>query len=247
MSLSRKILKSVQASLPELRLCDNMLVIPPTRRIARLFLIERTPYKGRFYLWRVVFPLYTPPVGSLRLNYGNRLAGADHVHLDKHAPDKSAELVTRLISESIAGTAKISTPQDFFDHIKWMIGNDHMNFLLDLALTYCVLNRRSEAKAALCKLAPLLDKMIAWKQDDSRLRHITSRKSIERWERSLRHSTDRRRLVDDLLRELEMDLPGLTRRIEAWERENIAQLKLASSVPAPDAPEEAWAVSERGG
>jgi hypothetical protein len=93
MSISGKALKRLQAVIPDLRLCKNMLVIPPTEHIIRGFMFEYTPYKGLFYFWSNVLPLYTEwPVMTLR--YSKRLARSDYIDLGEAEFDRS---ITRLV------------------------------------------------------------------------------------------------------------------------------------------------------
>jgi hypothetical protein len=84
MTMSGKALKLIQKSFGDLRLCDDMWVVPPTEHIIRCFMFERTPYKGLFYFWRVVLPLYTQ-MPFLTLNYSKRLAEGGYVDLGASA------------------------------------------------------------------------------------------------------------------------------------------------------------------
>src|SRR5262245_37131170 len=101
MSLSRRVLRVVGGTLSGLRLCNRMLVVPPTGHMLRGFCFERTPYKGLFYLWRVIMPLYIPPRRGVVLNYSDRLAGGDYVQLSYEDLEGSAGRVAKLISESV--------------------------------------------------------------------------------------------------------------------------------------------------
>ena len=86
MSISRKTLTLVQRVLPSL--CLSMLVMPPTQNILRAYHFERTPYKGQFYLWRIVMPLYRP-AEDLLLNYSDRLAEGELLQLSQDIADET--------------------------------------------------------------------------------------------------------------------------------------------------------------
>jgi hypothetical protein len=142
-----------------------MLVIPPTQHILRAYELERTPYKGQFYLWRVVTPLYRPTEFVL-LNYSNRLARGELLQLSKDAPDETAAAVTKLISDDFPALTKIGDPVDFFHHISWMIRNDTPSLLLDLALTYYMIDRLADMRETVDRLLVKLDAFYAWQLSD---------------------------------------------------------------------------------
>ena len=88
MTMSGKALKLIQKSFGDLRLCKDLLVVPPTEHIIRCFMFERTPYKGLFYFWRVVLPLYTQ-WPFITLGYSKRLAEGGYVDLSASALEQS--------------------------------------------------------------------------------------------------------------------------------------------------------------
>src|SRR5690242_10850305 len=95
MSMSRTALKRVQKSLPQLRLCKDKLVLPPTGHVVRGFMLDGTPYKGTFYLWNWVSPLF-----RVTLDYSTRMPG--DVHLSKEKPGESETAITGIVSGRLA-------------------------------------------------------------------------------------------------------------------------------------------------
>jgi hypothetical protein len=218
MSMSRKALKLVQNALPQLRLCKDMLVLPPTEHILRAFSFERTPYKGTFYLWRVVLPLYRFESRKI-LSYSKRIPRGTYVHLSRQAPDQSAAEITRIISEDIPKLDPIRTPLDFLDLVGWTIGNDKPSFLLDLAVTYFLIGRHHEALLGLYETSAEAEKRIAHCIDTSG----PNDPLVERL-------TEIRRVADCLAGDIRSDPRRATEMIRDWERKNIAQFDLGETV-----------------
>jgi hypothetical protein len=139
MTMSGKALKLIQRSFSDLHLCKDMLVIPPTDHIIRCFSFERTPYKGLFYFWRVVLPLYTQwPVITLR--YSKRLAKGNYVDLSESELEQSIEDLVRIISGGeLDDLRAIRGPQEFLDRFggpSVVEGFTPMISPFDAALTY---------------------------------------------------------------------------------------------------------------
>ena len=138
MTMSGRALKRFEESFSGLRLCKRMLVVLPTEHIIRCFLFERTPYKGLFYFWRVVLPLYTP-YPALTLGFGRRLAKASYIDLGEAEFERSVAHLTEIISQGeLADLRSISTPQDFLDRFGGPTPKegDGMRSLLHAAFTY---------------------------------------------------------------------------------------------------------------
>jgi hypothetical protein len=139
MTMSGKALRLLQKSFSDLRLCKDMLVIPPTEHIIRCFIFERTPYKGLFYFWRVVLPLYTPwPV--ITLGYSKRLAKGSYIDLSESELEQSAENLVQIISQGeLDDLRAIRQPQDFLDRFGGASVNTGFTPMIspfDAALTY---------------------------------------------------------------------------------------------------------------
>jgi hypothetical protein len=139
MTMSGKALKLLQKSLGELCLCKAMLVVPPTEHIIRGFLFERTPYKGLFYFWRVVLPLYTQwPI--ITLGYSKRLAKAAYIDLSEPELEQSVENLTQIISQGELDYLRtVGQPQEFLNRFGGASLNEGYTpliFPFDAALTY---------------------------------------------------------------------------------------------------------------
>ena len=132
-------MKHLQRSFGDLQLCKNMLVVPPTDHILRCFFFERTPYKGLFYFWRVVLPLYTQqPYVTLR--YSKRLAEAAYIDLGEAAFEQSVRDLGRIIAQGeLDDLRSIGDPQAFLDRFGGAFVNEGYTPLMnpfDAALTY---------------------------------------------------------------------------------------------------------------
>jgi hypothetical protein len=139
MTMSGKALKLLQKSFSDLRLCKDMLVVPPTDHLIRCFLFERTPYKGLFYFWRVVLPLYTQwPVITLR--YSERLAKGGYIDLSESELEQSIQHMVKIISQGeLDDLRAIRQPQEFLDRFGGASINDGYTPMIspfDAALTY---------------------------------------------------------------------------------------------------------------
>jgi hypothetical protein len=137
MSISGRALKRLEKSFGDLRLCKDMLVVSPTDHIIRCFMFERTPYKGLFYFWRVVSPLYTP---IMTLRYGKRLAEAAYIDLGEAAFEQSVRGLREIIAQvELDDLRSIRDPQAFLDRFGGASVNEGYTPLMhpfDAALTY---------------------------------------------------------------------------------------------------------------
>jgi hypothetical protein len=116
-----------------------MLVVPPTEHIIRCFGFERTPYKGLFYFWRVVLPLYTQrPVITLR--YSKRLAKGEYIDLSESGLDQSIQHLVQIISHGeLDDLRAIRGPQEFLNRFGGASVNEGFTPMIspfDAALTY---------------------------------------------------------------------------------------------------------------
>ncbi len=115
MTMSGNALKRIEGSFSGLRLCKYRLIVCPTDHIIRFFVFERTPYKGLFYFWRVVLPLYTPyPFETL--GCGERLARSDYIDLSEAELERSVARLTGIIAQrELDDLRSIFSPQDYLD------------------------------------------------------------------------------------------------------------------------------------
>ena len=137
MSISGRALKHLERSCNGLRLCKDMLVVSPTDHIFRGFMFERTPYKGLFYFWRFVSPLYTP---IMTLRYGKRLAELAYIDLGEAAFEQSVrDLRENIVRGELDDLRSIRDPRAFLDRFGGASVNEGYTPLIhpfDAALTY---------------------------------------------------------------------------------------------------------------
>jgi hypothetical protein len=204
--------------MPNLVLCNDMLVVPCTEHIIRGFLIEGTSEKGRIYLWKVVCPLHRPLRGHIMLNYSTRI-GRGEIYVDPNAYKESAALIGLIVSEHMDELSNIRTPRDFLRHIDWSTGDkwtaENSDFIkrYDLALTLGRLGMMREC-------LELLDGLCV--QIETVFRPML-RKSRKKFDTPLEDEVER---VTHLVR---TDPKGLVALLDEWENENIAKLELGPS------------------
>jgi hypothetical protein len=123
-----------------------MLVIRPMERIVRGFVFERTPYKGLFYFWRFILPLYTP-IPILRLREGDRLLKGEYVDLGETHYDHSLQNLIEVISQGeLDDLRSVRRPEDFlrrFGGPGRAEGVTPMIFAFDAALTFYLIGESS--------------------------------------------------------------------------------------------------------
>jgi hypothetical protein len=201
MTLSGRALKRLEGSFGDLRLCKYLLVVTPTEHIIRCFFFERTPYKGLFYFWRVVWPLYTQ-YPLVTLGYGKRLARGDHIDLGEVEFERSVARLAEIISQGeLADLRSISSPQDFLDRF-----GDPKRYRispLEAAFTYYLVGNIS-----LC-----IDILEDFAGEDLRP-----------------GSVDRHLSARDLVREMRVDPSAGARKIKASEIATIKRYGLAPTI-----------------
>jgi hypothetical protein len=206
MTISGNALNILQKSFSDLRLCKDMLVVPPTEHIIRCFLFERTPYKGLFYFWRVVLPLYTQwPV--VTLSHGKRLAKGGYIDLSEPALEKSIQDLIEIISQGeLDDLRSICGPQEFFDRFGGTSVNEGFTpriYPFDAALTYYLVGNIS-----FC--LNILDDFASEDLQPGRVDiHLSAR---------------------DLAREIRIDPSAGERKIRTLEKRNIDRFALSSTI-----------------
>jgi hypothetical protein len=206
MSMSGKALKLIQRSFSELRLCKDMLVIPPTEHIIRGFVFERTPYKGLFYFWRVVLPLYTQ-WSVITLRYSKRLAKADYIDLGELEFERSIHRLIQVISHGeLDDLRSLRQPQDFLDRFGGASSKEGYAPMIspfDAALTYYLVG-----STAFC-----LDILDDFASEDLYLGSVDIHLSAR-----------------DLVREMRIDSLAGERKIRASERASIERFALGPTI-----------------
>jgi hypothetical protein len=210
MTISGKALGLLQKSFSDLHRCKNMLIVRPTDHIIRGFLFERTPYKGLFYFWRLVLPLYTQgPVVMLR--YSKRLAMGEYIDLSDAQLEQSIRKLVGIISrDELDDLRAVSGPQEFLDRFGGASINEGYTPMIspfDAALTYYMVGN-----VPFC--LDILDDFSSQDLHPGRVDiHISAR---------------------ELAREMRIDPSAAERKIQALERINIERFALRPTMSAQE-------------
>jgi hypothetical protein len=139
MKLSPSILRSLQNSLPGTALGKGLLYYTPTKDIISGFTIERTIERDRYYVWRLIMPLYTPADGLI-LDYSDRILGGVAVIINKNnLIDACNDILTCILSEGHATyVSSVRGAEDFLEilHQRSVAKSGNSKRLRDLAVTY---------------------------------------------------------------------------------------------------------------
>jgi hypothetical protein len=206
MTVSGKVLKRLQKSFSDLHLCKDMLVITPTEHIIRCFLFERTPYKGLFYFWRVVLPLYTQwPV--ITLSYGERLAEGGYIDLGDSQIERSVQNLVEILSQGeLEDLRAVRGPQEFLARFGGASVNEGFTPLIspfDAALTYYLVGN-----VPFC-----VDILDDFASEDLRPGRVDIQLSAR-----------------DLAREMRVDPSAAGRKINALEQINVERFSLGATL-----------------
>lgn len=199
MSRSRTIFKRIAATLPDLMLCKDMLVVPPTRHLVRGFQLEATSEKGRVYLWRVVTPLYRR-IGHVILDYSIRIPERGELYIKD--PGESASLIGQIIKDHIAYLRSVETPADFLRHASWIGEGSNILHRLDRALTLYLMGEMKLGMDLLRALKAEVDQL-----DERRREYVGP-------------------LLNEVVRAFEPGPAGLQVLLEQWENQNIQRFEL---------------------
>jgi hypothetical protein len=205
MSRSKRVFKSILKRLPDLVLCKNMLVVPPTEHIVRGFLLESTSEKDRVYLWKVVAPLLRP-MSSVILDYSNRVSGNEvDLYIRKDAFEQSVENIRNIVCDHIGYLREVRQPHDFLRHTSWVVDGSPLMARFDQALIHYVIGNMQQSVKALRALDKEVDQ---W--DGARQQYIGP-------------------LLKQIVREIDEDPVRLAALLSRWESENIERLGLQAS------------------
>jgi hypothetical protein len=213
MTMTGKALRLLQESFSDLHLCKNMLVVPPTEHIIRCFVFEQTPYKGLFYFWRVVLPLYTPwPL--ITVSYGERLAKGSYLDLSDSQIEQSVQSLIQILSQGeLDDLRAVRGPQEFlarFGGASVDVGFTPLISPLIAALTYYLVG----------SIPFCLDILDDFASEDLRPGGVDIQLSAR-----------------DLAREMRIDPSAGERKINALEKTNIERFALGPTLAVHDAGE----------
>jgi hypothetical protein len=197
MAITRRVLKKLQESLPEMRLCKKVLVVAPTQRIVRGFMFERTMVKDRYFFRRVLLPLYSP-TDSLHLSYSQRIPGGlKTFHPSPENVDEiSDEILQVIVDGHLEELRNIRRLEDFL-----RVKPTHSGLAtgVEMAVTHYLLGDA--------------DKCIAMLEEALAANHYPD------YPHAIRATA--------LLEDLKTNPALAAQRIESWEREHIERLGLA--------------------
>jgi hypothetical protein len=205
MSRSKRLFKWIQRRLPQLMLCKDMLVVPPTEHIVRGFLLEATSQRDRVYLWKVVTPLLRS-MGGVVLTYSDRIQGEEpELYIRRDAFEQSAEKVRDIISGHIEYLRGIRHPHDFLRHASWVMEGSPLLQRFDQALIHYIIGNVQQS----VKVLRALDK------------------EVDQWD--ARRQEYIGPLLKRVVHELDKDPAGLRPLLEQWENENVERFGLQPS------------------
>jgi hypothetical protein len=205
MSRSRRLFSKIQKSMPDLVLCKDMLVIPPTEHVVRGFLLEATSERERVYLWKVATPLLRP-IRRVILNYSDRISGGEpNLYIRKDAFEESAENIRDIISEEVEYLRGIRHPHDFLRHARWVVEGSPLLERFDQALMRYLVGDAQQSVRAFRALDREADQL-----DDGRREYIGP-------------------LLKRIVLEIDKDPAGLAALLGEWEQQNVERLGLEPS------------------
>jgi hypothetical protein len=130
----------------------DMLIIKPTKHIVRGFLFERTPVKGSFYLWGLVFPLFCLAHNAISLNYSYRprSKGTGPLMVDVNCDDETISNLSKILeSDCVPYLSKIADLGPFLHELEPANMNLRVNMDLDFAIAHCIAGDFETGKASL--------------------------------------------------------------------------------------------------
>jgi len=159
MNKKQRVFELVSRSLAETVNTNKTLVVLPTNLYLKGFLLESTIEKNRYFLWKLVMPLYTP-ASFISLSFGNRLARSKTILIEDRASSikLAAEEVLQIITQehALAFLGQIDTPADFLSHVRSMLQNGVAPNQLHFAATFALLGDYDKAREVLKAIVPTL-------------------------------------------------------------------------------------------
>ena len=209
MNKKQKVFDLVSRSLAPTVNTKKMLAVLPTHLYLKGFLLESTIEKNRYFLWKLVMPLYTP-ARFVDLSYGNRLANSKTILIEDRASSIkfAAEEVLQILTleQSLDYLARINSPADFLAHVTDKLRNEVVPNQFDFAVTYFLLGMHAEVinllQAAIAKAARV--------SEDFRKRHEPT--------------------MTLFLRTLQSNPESAIELIQEWRQANIETLGLQEAV-----------------
>jgi hypothetical protein len=137
--ISKLFVQEIAARLENVEVINDMVIISPTRHIARGFLLEQTPVKDRFYFWAMVIPLFSPTMKGLSLNYSNRVSfgylGKIPILIEGDRTPIVNMVIDAILPGILQSLSRIAEPKDFLNEFEDR-GYERENIILEFAIAH---------------------------------------------------------------------------------------------------------------
>jgi len=201
----RTITNGLLRDLPNLGVQGQMLFIHPIGQILRGVYLEDSAANARsFFVWVFFLPLYVP-TQRLSFNLGKRLRGPETERWNADSPTVVAELNAAIRKEALPFVSGIESPLDVVKVAMSLQKGADPYVQQAIAYSFARVGDVAAATAALNTLIQLLDFNIPWH------REMADRANI-------------------LVTELSANPSVALQRLERWEAESIANLRMKAGV-----------------
>ena len=158
-SLKAELIQLIARNMRSVEISKGMIILKPTDHIVRGFLLEGSAYKGVFYAWAMVVPLFGI-MQNVSLNYSRRIIfgqnRSEKIETDEQRKLETALFLTQLFEKHyIDDLSEIRTPHDFV--IKFPIGDMFIrpNMAFEYAVALCLEGDTVRGKSMLESIADL--------------------------------------------------------------------------------------------
>lgn len=154
---AKNFIKNLSKNLAHTQAIGEYMLVYPTNLIVRGIHLERTSRKDEYYVWRFLFPIYSPIVSTLPLTYSKRISldgrGDSIINLGSNVEEQAS-----LIAE------KIEKIQDYKEILENIDVNDFLRICrpsrenlspvraLNLAVSYYIIGDISKVREILANL-----------------------------------------------------------------------------------------------
>jgi hypothetical protein len=150
MSKVSKLSKMLSEQLGDIQLIRGVMIIKPSSHVVRGFLFDRCSEKDKFYLYRIIIPLFSPVMPNFSLNYSERIfphtVGPMSALVASCGCEDVEKIVKRLMREKETLIRDMSTPKDFAERFTEE-NSFRINIKLELAIAYALAGKSETAEA----------------------------------------------------------------------------------------------------
>lgn len=163
MSLIRKIAKLVGGEL-RAQYTKNIVVVGPVHHFVRGLAFEATPYPRRFYLWKIIVPLFRP-MRSVDLIYSDRInlnaIGAGPIYVPENAECKTVkQIVTEISTHHLEDASSAFSTQDFLMRFPLGSLSELPTATFDNAIAQFLVGNAEVCRSLLNRLATSVEKNV---------------------------------------------------------------------------------------